>query len=217
MNPIDYSLDKVTECISCFDNDEGLKELVLKKAFSGATNTDIESVLIRVTLLNTFYSTRLNNNASISPEGEPQRSHIDVESMAKHIVANPSLDEWMNSRKEERLKAFDYIATGLSEYKKDVHYAASSFASKYCSWCNPDYYPIMDSYSRGMLYRLNVEQHYYSGRLSQDSLRDYEVFCNAHSRFKDFLEHKHKISYSIKDLDKYLWYYGTKHPEVAIE
>ena len=223
MEKIDYSYETVQTCIENFNKYEELKESVLTKAFSGAPNTDLETVLIRVTLLNTFYSTRLNNNAIKKPvdeDGKKHKKHIDVESMAKHIAKNPNLDVWIKSQNEdEQLMAFDYIATELSEYKTDNHYAASSFASKYCSWCNPESFPIMDSYSRGMLYRVNAEidTPFYTGRLSQDGLRDYPVFRSAHRAFRAFLEREHNKLYSAKEIDKYLWYYGTQHPEVAIE
>lgn len=221
MKQIDYSRNCINDCIRRFDENEQLKEELLREAFSDNPNTDLKAVLLRVTLLNTFYSTRLNNNRKDKRKDSTSKTHIDVESMARHIASKQELDSWIDSENEdERLKAFDWIASEKSEYKTDAHYAASSFASKYCSWCNPEKYPIMDSYSRGMLYHINADQnsHFYSGRLSQDSLRDYEVFCKAHKAFKEFLQRKHGgKEYSTKDIDKYLWLYGTEHPEVAIE
>ena len=216
MIKIDCSMERVLECISKYDEEEELKEKVLEKVFQSAPNTDEQAELIRVTLLNSFYSTRLNNAKPKASTNESRRSHADVESMAKHIAVKKDLYYLIHSSNEhDRLEAFNYIAYMTSEFKTSNSYAAPSFASKYCSWCNPVCYPIMDSYSREMLYHINLdsENKFFEGSISKDGM-SYEEFCAVHEAFRVYLKNKHNgREYSAKDIDKYLWYYGKNHME----
>ncbi len=198
-------LELVEKCIGDFDQKEALKERVLQNAFSQYQIVDVDLALVRVTLLNTFYSTRLNNTISSSKT-------IDVESMAKRIAAKSDLEEMIRSKvAEKRMDAFRYIATGTLEGKTEEFNAAWSFASKYCSFCNNIDFPIMDSNTRRKLCELNDKYHFYSKKISFDKLGDYELFYKVHKSFLGTLpERPNGQKYTPKLIDEYLWY-STKN------
>ena len=85
-------------------------------------NTDVSIVLLKCTVLNQFYSTRINSNELIT--------------LAKHIVS-------LNI--DNRLKHGDWsVVSDIAECQgldKNI-----SFASKYCNWHNQEAYPIYDKY-----------------------------------------------------------------------
>lgn len=93
---------------------------------------------------------------------------------------------------------------------EDLHIKVNniySFASKYCSWHNPNY-PIADSYSKGMLYYINKATNFYNkGKLAKVSLNDYNVFCEMYEAFREeyFSEMEHIDN---KMIDTYLWTYS---------
>lgn len=55
----------VKECLELFEEQESLKERALRKVFNQwPNNTDEDEVLVKITLLNVFYSTFLNKALS---------------------------------------------------------------------------------------------------------------------------------------------------------
>lgn len=194
----------IEKCIECFDNYEKLKERVLHNAFVQNQTVDKDIALIRVTLLNTFYSTRLNNTESKSKT-------IDVQAMALRIAAKPDLEIMLHSKNaEERMDAYRYIATGKDADNKKYN-AAWSFASKYCSFCNENDFPIMDSNARKKLCELNDKYSFYPEKITPTKIEDYESFCNVHNSFLECLPKRpNGEQYTPKLIDKYLWY-STKH------
>lgn len=201
----------IEQCISKFDEDESEKENTVRRVFSDPNNSILEVVLTKVVVLNEFYSTQLNSNKP--KELKPgQTYHMDVISMAHHIVAWKQFSEYCNSQeKEKRQEAVAYLS-GLSEKKSDYfmqhHKKAYSFATKYCSWHNPNHYPIVDSFSKGMLYYLNKEFGFFRGKIKQEDLNTYSVFCDVYEALQEYLKKECNKYYSFRDIDKFLWYYG---------
>ncbi len=199
----------VQECISLFDCQEKDKENTTKYIFSNLSNNKLEIVLAKVVVLNEFYSTQLNSNPPIEIKKD-HSYHMDVVSMAKHIIAWDKFDEYCCSADiEKRQEAVNYIRCGDSDYREPYHKEAYSFATKYCSWHNPNGFPIVDSYSRGMIYYLNRNLNFYKRVLTQESLNVYSVFCEAYDALSLYLQNRDK-QFEYRDIDKFLWYYGKK-------
>lgn len=183
--------------------DNKLREVVLEKRFKGSKNTDLQKVLIKVALLDNFYRTRIPVN--------------NIVPIARHIQAM-NIDERLYNE-EIDVDLVNDIAYGTSKYKKkifdkekedaeDLNIKISnvySFASKYCSWHNPEY-PIADSYSKGMLFYINKAEPFCEIP-SKVSLNDYRVFYEMYMAFK-----KHYFGntpdISNKKIDTYLWKYA---------
>ncbi|MBR2576230.1 MAG: hypothetical protein IKE40_02900 [Firmicutes bacterium] len=203
----------IEECISEFDESEKEKEDTVRHVFSDPDNKHIEVVLTKVIVLNEIYSTQLNSNAKNEKEViEGRKYHMDVLTMAKHIIENEEFTEWCNSDiEEQRLKAVDYIRRGKSKLRKSYHSEAYSFATKYCSWHNPEKYPIVDRYSKGMIYYLNQKFIFHKKDLKTTDLGDYKTFCEAFGSLQRYLNEECDKKFEYKDLDKFLWLYGKKN------
>ena len=106
-----------------------------------------------------------------------------------------------------------------NSYKEEMN-GLYSFATKYCAWHEPDIYPIVDSYTKGVLYRIyhdnecfrnHIEEHNPQiTKLTQNSLNDYRNYYSVYTGLRDYLE-KLNIVISFKDLDIFLWSYGEKN------
>lgn len=162
-----------------------LQERSLNKLFKETfpNNIEIEDVLIKASALNDFYST---NIFSIFP-------------VARHIL---SLDI------DERLKAGDTtlvseIANVEINEKKKVFY---SFATKYCSHHNQADFPIYDSYVDKVLMYFKRQDKF--SNFKQSDLRNYTLFKSILVKFAEFYG---ITSFSLKDLDRYIWQLGKKY------
>ena len=200
----------IKKSICEFNSTENDKERTLEFVFSDHRNDRLEVVLTQVVLLNEFYSTRLNSNKSGSKDGRKQP--MDVVAMAHHIIAWSDFSEYcMSEDSNKRFKAVEYIRKTSKEYQD-----AYSFATKYCSWHNPNHYPICDSYSKGMLYYLGREGILPCERFTQDALKEYGYFCQIYDMLINYLENNCNKKIGCRELDKFLWYYG-KHNNIKIE
>ncbi len=201
----------VDECLREFELGEGLKESTLRLVFDQwPGNTDESEVLAKVTLLNVFYSTRLNDYAS------PKSDRIDIEGMARAIAGIDGFDELLHSDDEdERMRLVELIRHGGTAGEDGRHYDdAYSFATKYCSWHCPDKYPIADSYSRGMVYRIACLMRGATrtpNGLRQEDLLDYKTFCDRHSEAREYICQRAGAEYTPKEIDEFFWVFGKSH------
>lgn len=188
--------------------DNKLREEVLEEHFKDSKNTKLSDVLVKVALLDNFYRTRIPVN--------------NIVPIARHIQAM-NIDERLHNE-EIDVDLVNDIAYGTSEYKKkifekededaeDLNIKISnvySFASKYCSWHNPEY-PIADSYSKGMLFYINKADPFYKidddKMPSKVSLNDYRVFYEMYMAFKKHY-FRNTPDISNKKIDTYLWKYA---------
>ena len=172
-----------------------LQEKVLEnifKKFPG--NTDVDEVLLKCTLLNEFYSTRINSSELIE--------------LAQNIV---KLDI------DGRLRDGDWSV--VPEIAVCVgNRAHISFASKYCNWHNQNAFPIYDKYvvevlcalkgNELMSFRTNREL-----REDPDIKRRYNAFGTALVEFVNRFNLKSVRSTDsneiiFKLLDRALWLMG---------
>ena len=207
----------IEQYIKEFKISERAKEAALEKLFlQYPENKDLSDVVIKITTLNSLYSTRLNNNRDNRKKDINDRKNktiIDVVSLAEHIIKNKELDDWMMSNDEEqRKKAFNYIALKdnfeLPQFKK-----CPSFASKYCSWHNKNGYPIMDSITRKALYKINKSQESvfsFKEIKTISSLDDYNIYYKASRCFRDYVNETFLKKYTFKEIDMFLWKYGKE-------
>lgn len=201
----------VKECLELFEEQESLKERALRKVFNQwPNNTDEDEVLVKITLLNVFYSTFLNNYAS------DKTDKIDIESMASVIVDIENFDELVHSaNKSDQIRLVNAIRyCGKASKEESPFYDAYSFATKYCNWHNPKAFPIADRYSKGMVYYLACFMEGVGrvpGGLTQQALLDYETFCDWHSKVSRFVCERCGTEFSLKEIDEFFWLFGKQN------
>lgn len=157
--------------------EEALNRLFMEYA---PDNTDIADILIKVAVLNDFYSTNI----------------FSVYPVAKHILS---------LKIDSRLRAGD-----ISLVNEIMHIEISgkvrnfySFATKYCSHHNPNAYPIYDSYVDDVLIYFRNRDHF--SEFQAYHLKNYEEFKKI---LIDFRLYYSLCAYSLKQLDQYLWQLG---------
>lgn len=172
---------------------------------------DIEAVLIKVTLLNAFYRTSLNNIHLVAIA-----RHICSLGFDERIVANtvdkPNFDlvHDIAYSKSKYLHFPVKVGKKVSEYANNMY----SFASKYCAWHRPDLYPIVDSYTKGVLYKIvsNKESELYMKDITKAKmLNDYEIYYSIYKKLFSYLNKILDIDIpDYKSLDIFLWSFGEK-------
>jgi hypothetical protein len=147
------------------------------------SNTDKTHVLLKVVTINALYGTQIR----------------DVYTATDRIV---------ECAIEEPMKTGDAaIVNQISEmhFRDKVRYNYS-FATKYCSWHEPDLYPIYDSRVAFCLHAYRKQDHF--ALFTQDALWDYKTFRNV---IKAFREHYGLTDFSFKKIDEFLFQLGNKY------
>lgn len=161
--------------------EEAITELFQQKYRS---NKDLKSIIIKCSVLNDFYSTNI----------------FKVYPVAKHILSL-DIDE---SLSKQDIDLVNRIAALKIKDKEKTFY---SFASKYCSHHNQEFYPIYDSYVDLMLRHFrNENKKKFDFR--NDDLKNYRKFKEILLKFREVYDLQ---QYSLKDLDRYLWQVGKKY------
>lgn len=149
-------------------------------------NKNIEEILIKVSSLNDLYSTNIF-------------SSYDV---AEHILTIPDIDIRL---KRGDPSLVEEIAKATIGNKNKYFY---SFATKYCSFHNPDAYPIYDSYIEKVLCYFQKNNSFVNGKFIKKNLKNYYCFIKVLDNFKN----KYGLNnYKTKELDRYLWLLGKKY------
>ena len=147
-------------------------------------NRDYVSVLLKVTTLNTLYSTNIYAVHAVS-------SHIcEIDTDAKLAMGNPQL-----------VNELALVTIGGRPHR---FYA---FASKYCSWRVPGEYPIYDSYVDALLWAYR-QQGPFAPFHRQDMWNDYSQFKGIVEAFRTCYG---LSEFGFKQLDKFLWRYGAEY------
>jgi hypothetical protein len=162
-----------------------LQEKSLSKLFNELCpdNKTIESVLLKVSALNDFYSTNI----------------FDTFTVSKHIL-NCNID---NELENENIDLVGKIAPVTIKGKTRNFY---SFASKYCSHHKPEAFPIYDSYVDKMLMHFKKKDKFSS--FKKDDLKKYDEFLKAIKTFKKFYNLE---AFSLRQIDIYLWLAGKEY------
>ncbi len=159
------------------------QEEILENLFSNSDNLNFDTILMKTIYLNEFYSTRLDN----------------VIGMARYIE-RLNIDSRLNTNE---LSLVEDIANTPSEMKN-----AYSFASKYCSWHKPDVYPILDSYAKGVLYKMNKNYEFMPKFTKNDISSSYLFYCKV---YENFIKYFNLQNYTLKQIDRFLWLFGKKN------
>jgi len=188
-NLCEPTVELVKTACDKFDHENDVVEGALSELFAMfPANTDIRHVLLKVVTLNRLYSTQI----------------FAVMDVAIHIHSNASnIDVALASGLPEIV---DKIARVTIQGKERSFF---SFATKYCSWHNPESYPIYDSHVDKYLRKLQKRKPFASFFKRNADIRVYPVFRKVMVAFRDFYD---LGSFSFKDLDKFLWLYGGESP-----
>ena len=146
-------------------------------------NDTIESILLKVSCLNDFYSTKI----------------FDTYSVARHILK-------MNI--DSRLDRSDYsLVNELARVRINTterHFY--SFASKYCSHHKPDSFPIYDSFVEKMLIYYHKTDKF--DNFKKGDLKTYEKFIEI---IRNFQNTYGLSGFSLREIDIFLWLAGKKY------
>lgn len=146
-------------------------------------NKDIESVLLKVSALNDFYSTNI----------------FDTYTVSKHIL---------NLNVDNRLKSGDHAlvnelaSINMGNRVRNFY----SFASKFCSHHNPDAFPIYDSYVDKMLRHYRRTDKFC--KFKNNDLKSYTNFIRIIEELRGYYEVN---SFSLRQLDIFLWLAGKEY------
>lgn len=198
--------------------DNTIKEELLERTFQDnqtaagfSPNKNLSDILIKVTLLNAYYNTRIDNNMLV-PIAR-QIFALDIDGKLAESVKNGKANC-------DLVNAIAYCRDSVSKNEKIN--AAYSFASKYCSWHCPKLYPILDSYVKGLLFYINESYEdennrfitypndIFSKRSKEISsknkfLNDYENYYNAYMEFVKKYNLNNYSEIKFKKIDEYLW------------
>ncbi len=164
-----------------------VQEEILENFFNQfTTNTTLHSILPKVTLLNSFYSTGI----------------LDVYTVAKHIHSL-NIDAQLENNELSLIDKIRHV-----KMHKDFDFY--SFATKYCSFHKPDIFPIYDSSVSEALWDLKNEDEFCS--FKKTDLKDYKIFCAV---LKVFQKHYKLDKFSLKEIDRYLWTFKKENPKVG--
>lgn len=159
-----------------------LAEAALSRLFNELCpeNADIESILLKTSALNDFYSTNI----------------YDTYTVGKHILAL-DIDERL---KWKDLRLVNDIGRVSIKGKSKYFY---SFATKYCSHHEPDAFPIWDSFVDQMLRHYRKTDKFEKFRNAE--LKDYPRFIEIIESLREFYG---VTDFSLRELDIFLWLAG---------
>ena len=160
--------------------DYALQEKVLADIFTKyPNNTTLAEVILKVNLLNAFYSTGI----------------LDVDTVARHIVTQHVDTDIQNGN----VAVIDKIARVKHNGKCWNHF---SFATKYCSFHQPQKFPIFDSFIAECFSQLS-KNNYFQKEFSKNTIRnDYSDFKNF---YDEFMTKQPALPQDYKEVDRYLW------------
>jgi len=179
---------EVKRYLETWDSNDGycLPEKCLNKLFlkTYPLNSDVDEVLIKVSSLIKLYSLVI----------------FDSVVVAKHIVGlniDPAL-------REGDLSIVDKIANVKMNGK--IKRKFYSFATKYCSFHNPNIYPIYDSNVDKMLWYFR-NQDKFDG-FEREDLKTYKLYRDI---IFNFQKHYNLELFNLRQIDKYLFQAGKKY------
>jgi len=143
-------------------------------------NSDLNSVLIKLVALNDFYKTNV----------------YEIYEVAQY---------YLTCNIDERLRRNDYQLVNDLAKRGTLKKRYYSLATKYCSFHNPDHFPIYDSYVEKMLVAFKKNGYLPSIQFNKEDLKDYTKFQQIMINFKKLYDFG---QFSLRDLDKFVWAMG---------
>lgn len=145
-------------------------------------NTDITEILLKVGILNSFYSTNI-----FKPFAVAER------------ILKLNIDERLSKKDYSLIN--DISKNRISGKDKNFY----SFATKYCSMHKPESYPIYDSYIEWILIR--YKEQYKFCAFKKDDLKNYLRFIEILRKFQEYFN---LGVFSFKQIDQFLWMYAKE-------
>lgn len=181
--------------LSDYVQQEKTLEKLFKKTYP--KNNNMEEVLVKVCVLNEFYSTRM-----------PKRF---IMAIAKRIVY-VDIDNRLKNGCHALVGDIAEVEGKIKENQGKETTTFYSFATKYCSFHFPEKYRIYDSYVMEMLIHFQSTDGFFNENKEKLSdakeLRCYQTYRKVMDAFYNY----YKIAnFSPKDIDRYLWLAGQKH------
>lgn len=227
---LDEKINEYDKILKSFYEEHWIEELALKSAFKpeilsvaaeakdAATQEEAKAeILTQVILLNQLYSIGLQQNPTNNETKKKRKAEyketIDVKAMTDRIYDNAK--ELEKCIKEGDPKAVEIIRNDNSEKYKDAY----SFATKYCSFSNPEKYPIVDQYVKKMLKGLlgsgvfDEERFKSVSGIRKGALdKNYGAFVKVHKAFQKYIrETANSDFFSCKYTDIFLWNCGKEY------
>ena len=197
--PLRPTVEEVSKTIQQFDEENRYIEWLLSLLFAEfPKNTDSSQVWLKVKILNLLYSTRIQG----------------VDKICDHIISLIDIDSQIGGGSPNAVESIARI-----NFNEKQRYNIS-FASKYCSWHNPEAYPIYDSRADACLWhyeKLDQFAHYH-----RNANYDYAEYVRIVTAFRD----RYGLEeFTFKNLDKFLFLTGEnilankipKVPEDGVE
>jgi hypothetical protein len=181
------TIELVNEECAKFDEENRLEEEALKKLRRFCpSNTDDADAFLKTVILDQLYKTRID--------------YIDINAVVQNVVTLAR-----NSRLDEMMCRGDYEAVELIYNYPGHRKLYYSFATKFCSWHNPDAYPIYDGNVDECLWGYRKQDAF--DHFNRKSLGDYRKFIDALNSFRGFYG---LTSIHFKNLDKFLFRLGGR-------
>jgi len=179
----------LARCAQAFEDDRYTRlffEAVSRTFENNPKNTDSLAVLLKFSVLNDLYSTNIYSKVKI------------VENITR-LSKEENLDELLKSG---NLDAVDKLRSGHGILTKNgKEYNFYSFATKYCHFSNPKYYPVYDQYVEKAIMKLRRDK--------------YIQFSNADELYnpRTFRDIIYEViqTFDLEDYqiaDRALWIYG---------
>jgi hypothetical protein len=183
------SADDIRQAAAEFDSENQILEEALQELFGQYPhNTQRAQVLLKVTALNTLYSTQI----PLFRESIPT-----IFEVAEHVVTL-GIDSDLMRGNEGLVSRIAKTEVPLKKIRFNY-----SFATKYCSWHNPDAYPIFDG--NVYAYLCHLVNHDCLDTFIQKDMWDYPTFKRTIEGFK---ERNQLGKFTFKDIDKFLYPQG---------
>lgn len=177
------------------------EERCLNKYFqNNIENTNLINVIIKTTILDSFYATRLKMPTKIA-------NHIISIKNVDYLLKNEKINKYDLSKSyippSKPLTVVDIISNPPNQYNN------FSFATKYCNFHYPGKYIIYDSYIKKFLLRLQKNNFFGSEikiKYNDSSFRkDYTLFHTVYTKFLEMSKLDKLENFSFKLIDKYIW------------
>jgi hypothetical protein len=176
------SPERVRDACAEFDRKNKIVEEALRDLFDHfPLNTNSSHVLLKAIALNRLYSAGI----------------LAVEAMASHIsrIGDETDTELANGSPT----IVDKIAK-VTFHGRDFTFF--SFATKYCNWHKPDFYPIYDSRVDRYIWSLQLHSRFSDLNNRSEIRKDNTRFLDVMTKFKSFYG---LGSFTFKEIDKFLW------------
>ena len=180
------SAGRVKAACEQFQREYELSEQALSELFRQYPgNHDPRHVLLKVIAVNTLHHAMI----------------FDVEAVARHIQEHrEEIDAALAAGSPEIVHRIAAISIHGRKYN------FFSFATKFCSWHNPEAYPVYDAHVDHYLWTLQKQNHFTS--FLHPDLWNYPKFVGVMAAFREF----HGLNaFSFKQIDNFLSLEGAPH------